>query len=280
MRPMNTTHEQTLVDAEDRARRRIAAKLRDVRRDLSYLADVWPYLVALQVPGTRKRWAQNDIRHRGVALTANQLEAMGWKGVPRPAAADVNVLTVIADIERVTSRIALELLHTLPPYNSRVFRPDHSPARDPRPWLRLIDQRLDQAHAKTIDDPDPIVIWAERILGQTPADAARMIGDVRSGQDLAGICPWCDGLTPAGTGEATMRIHYPDEMDLTKPLDPDAPMSAADRNRPGPLIVCHGVNCTPPEHDCGTRWHGHPAWNMREWEWLAKRLRTPEGATA
>ncbi|QWY82328.1 hypothetical protein SEA_PHISHY_54 [Gordonia phage Phishy] len=280
MRPMNTTHEQTLVDAEDRARRRIEAKLRDVRRDLSYLADVWPYLVALRVPGTRKRWAQNDIRHRGVALTANQLEAMGWKGVPRPAAADVNVLTVLGTVDSLANRISLEVLHVLPQYNTRVFRPDAAPARDPRPWLRLLAWLLPQAHTATANDPDPIVLWAERILAQTPADAARMIGDVRSGQDLAGICPWCDGLTPAGTGEATMRIHYPDEMDLTKPLDPDAPMSAADRNRPGPLIVCHGVNCTPPEHDCGTHWHGHPAWNMREWEWLAKRLRTPEGATA
>lgn len=274
-----TRAELSAEEKAERARRRLEAKYRDVCRDLRYLAEVWPALVELQVPGTRKGWAQRDLR-RSTVLTAAQLEQMGWKGVPRPAPANVMVLSLLAELESLCGWLFAEITHAVGGTSAVIARPPRPPARDLRPWLAVMVWLLPRAHAATLDDDEPIAAWIERRLGDIPATVARLLGDVRSGQDLAGICPWCKGLTPNGIGEPTMRIHYPAEMDLSKPLDPDAAMPARDqkeRKRPGPLIVCHGVNCSPPDQDCGTRWHGHPAWNQREWEWLAKQLGTPEG---
>lgn len=271
------------LDADEQRARRLAAKLRDDVRDLEYLAEVWPWLIALRVPGTRKRWAQHSQHRRH--LSVNALDAMGWKGVPRPAAADVSVLDVLGGIDALARRVADEALYVLPQYRIEVWRPRRAPSHDARPWLRLASRLLPQAHDATVDDLDPMVEWVEARLGGLPADAARLMGDVRDGQDLAGICPWCHGLTDRGTGEPTLRIHYPRAVDLATPFDPDAGF-AARVTRPdeprdaGPLIVCHGVNCTPSSQDCGHRWHGRPAWNMREWEWLAKQLGTPEGQRA
>ncbi|WP_454175008.1 hypothetical protein [Gordonia sputi] len=271
--------EHTQVDADEQRARRLTAKLRDDVRDLEYLAEVWPWLISLRVPGTRKRWAQHSQQRRHLSVDA--LDAMGWKGVPRPAAADVSVLDVIGGIDAVARRVADEALYVLPQYRIEVWRPSRAPSHDARPWLRLAARLLPQAHDVTVDDLDPIVEWTEARLGVLPADAARLMGDVRDGQDLAGICPWCNGLTDRGTGEPTLRIHYPRDVDLAKPFDPDAGLTRTNEPRDaGPVIVCHGVNCTPPSRDCGHHWHGHPAWNMREWEWLAKQLGTPEGKRA
>ena len=258
-------------DDADLARRRLAAKLRDVRRDLVYLDAAWPFLVSMKVTGTQARWAQHD-RRRSV-LSAEQLEAMGHRGVPRPTPACVSVLDVLAEIQTAAVRIANEVLFVVP-WQACVWRPAWSPQFDVRPWLRMSAALLPQAHLRTVDEDDPLAPWCERIVGATPDAAARLLGDVRSGQDLAGICPWCEGLTARGVGEPTLRVHYPDELDFSRPLDA---VSLVADGGPGPLIVCHGANCTPPSRDCGMRWHGHPAWNTREWEWLAKRLKSPEG---
>lgn len=259
--------------ADEARARRLAAKLRDDVTDLQYLEEVWPWLVELRVPGSRKRWAQHDMRRR--TLTSEALDAMGWRGVPRPAAADVSVLDVLADTVDVGRRCAIEMLRALPHYRWEVWCPTTPATRDARPWLHLAARLLPQAHAATVDDLDPMVEWVEARLGTLPADAARLMSDIRDGQDLAGICPWCQGLTAYGLGEPTMRIHYPHALD-TQPFDPDAPDHRRDGDA-GALIVCHGINCSPPTRDCGTRWYGHPAWNMREWEWLAKQLGTPGG---
>ncbi|MFT4127353.1 MAG: hypothetical protein QM662_14135 [Gordonia sp. (in: high G+C Gram-positive bacteria)] len=256
---------------DDEAARRLAAKLRDVLADLGYLIEVWPWLIELRVPGSRKRWAQHDHRRAGV-LSEAMLDSMGWKGVPRPAAADVSVLDVLARIDHLAAALSREVLDVLPQARRDVFQPTHAPSHDPRPWLRLSARLLPQASAATADDDDPVVVWAERRLSTLPTDVARLMGDVRDGQDLAGICPWCHGRTSRGIGEPTMRIHYPDHArGGGAPFDPDANRD----DGAGAVIVCLGVNCSPPSHSCGQRWHGHPAWNVREWEWLAKQLGTP-----
>lgn len=261
------------LDADEVRARRLAAKLRDDVTDLQYLEEVWPWLVTLRTPGSRQRWVQRDSRRR--VLTSEDLDAMGWKGVPRPAPADVTVLDVLAGVVDVGRRCAVEMLRALPHLRWEVWCPTVPATRDARPWLHLAARLLPQAHTATVDDLDPIVEWVEARLGSLPADAARLMGDIRDGQDLAGICPWCHGLTARGVGEPTMRIHYPSGTVHAQPFDPDSRKSAGDGQ--GALIVCHGINCTPPSHACGTRWHGHPAWNMREWEWLAKQLGTPGG---
>ncbi|WLP91336.1 hypothetical protein [Gordonia sp. NB41Y] len=276
---IDTTRE-VFDDAAEHRARQLAAKLRDDVADILYLAEVWPWLVNLRVPGTRKRWAQHDMRRRTAQLTASALDAMGWQGVPRPAAADVAVLDVLAGIADVAHRIADETLQLLPQYRLEVWRPDRPASHDPRPWLHVAARLLPQAHEVTVDDLDPLAEWIEKRLGSLPDEAARLMGDVRDGQDLAGICPWCHGLTARGVGEPTLRVHFPRDLDVSpQPFDPDAPGRRADGDGPGAVIVCHGINCSPPPDACGQWWHDRPAWNPREWEWLAKRLGSPGAAS-
>lgn len=249
------------------------AKLRDDQADLAYLAEAWQWLLPLRQRGTPKRWAQYQRQHR---MPTSDLASFGLAaGVPRVAPADVSVLDVLADMASTSAWIVRELRHALPAAATRpeVWMPRHPASVDARPWLHLARHWLPQADVLTRGDDDPIVVWVEARLTQLVGDVARLMGDVRDGQELAGLCPWCGGRTSTSTtGQPTMRVHYPHE-DLAEPLDPNAVRPA--EGGPQPLIVCHGLNCAPPWTACGTRWRGQPAWNIREWDMLAKRLIAP-----
>ncbi|MGB6246091.1 hypothetical protein [Gordonia sp. (in: high G+C Gram-positive bacteria)] len=251
--------------------RRLAAKARDAVRDLEYLAAAWPYIGALRERGTPRRWVQHDQRRTARLLRMSELDKRGLRGVSRPTPADVSVLDVLAQIAVVSEWIIREMLDVLPQYRPEVWLPSRSASHDPRPWLRLAARLIPQAHVATAADDEPVVVWVEHRLHSVISTAARLLGDARDGQELAGLCPWCGGRTERGVGYPTMRIHYPAELDLSQPLDPDGTLV----ERLGgaePLIVCHGLLCTPPGSACGLDWHGQPAWAMREWDWLAKQL--------
>lgn len=241
--------------------------LRDDEADLAYLADAWQWLACLTPRGTQKRWAQ----FRRPLIATRELESFGLSGVPRPTPADVSVLDVLAQLSHTAAWIVRELMHVVPlvPQRPEIWLPGRPASVDARPWLRLALHWLPAADALTRTDDDPIVEWVEARLTQLVGDVARLMGDVRDGQELAGICPWCGGRTsPVKTGQPTMRVHYPHEQ-LAEPLRLDElqPDEVAQ-----PLIVCHGLNCSPPWTACGTKWRGKPAWNIREWDMLARRL--------
>lgn len=239
------------------------ASYHQVRTDLQYLVEAWPSLVALKIPGTARAWAERPRTSR--TLSPEDLERLGPKGVPRPAPADIGVLDLIYTLATKADDIARTLVDVA--YSGDVYvvgdwppqriLPDEEASKDPRPWLEAVSFCLEPAHRAD----DKTLPWVAYEIGPIVRQSARLLGDIRDGQVLNGICPWCNGRGLSDVhGERTMEIHYPDPDDETDE----------------PLIVCRGVNCSPPRTMCGMRWHDHPAWTRREWDWLAKMLRDPE----
>lgn len=214
--------------------------------DLAYLAESWPMLVTLKVPGTARSWVERP-RRPGV-LTAEDVERMGPQGVPRPAPADVAVLDLLWQIQHAAD----EIVRLLAEVTGTGGTPHRPASVDPRPWLVVAGDLLPAAHA--VDDRS--APWVSARLRPMVSTTARLLGDVRDGQALDGVCPWCGGLTERGRGERTMVVRYPDAR-----LGEDEP-----------LIVCRGLGCEPPSSACGQRHSGHPAWPRREWDWLAQQL--------
>lgn len=221
------------------------ASLESVRDDMEYLAEAWPYVVSLKLPGTAKAWTEKP--RKGV-LSEADLERMGAAGVPRQAPANVGVL----DLLQMTVSTTVDVVRTL----SAVLGDENPGAvvsmRDIRPALRWIARTVEDANV--VDEQS--IPWTGFMFDPITAQTAYLLGDVRSGQTMNAICPWCGGQTGSHKGERTMQIHYPN-------LE-----NAADE----PLILCQGLGCAPPSSACGMRWRGYPAWPRREWDWLSTEL--------
>lgn len=237
----------------------IDQQVRAVLLDIEYLLEAWPAIVVLKIPGPPRTWVETP-RRSGV-LSAAEAERLGKKGIPRPAPADVSVLDLLARIASTFDEIARLIVEVAglddptatPPIHAEQFLPTASSTKDPCAWMCTTATWLAEAH----DRDARTAPWVQKTLAPLVAATARLLGDVRDGQVMNGICPWCDGLTVDGVGERTMQIHYP-------VTDDDEP-----------LVVCRGMNCTPPSSACGVRHQGQPAWPIREWDWLSKMLRDP-----
>lgn len=243
---------------------------RQIAEDMDYLDGAWPALVELGVPGTRRRivWrAPSQASREAEALEASEdLDARrepGW--VPplgRSAApADVSLLDLLARFVSTASDVSETVTQCV-----GVVRPP-APAScwaDPRPYLRTA-----RAWLSVADDADGKVgPWVgEQLHGLADQVAARL-GEVHDGQVLDAMCPWCRGRTAASPmgGEQTLVVYARQSR---------SDQAAGKPSETDPMIVCRGVNCTPPESAVG-HWLGkeksRPAWPLREWDWLAKQL--------
>ncbi|WP_033189306.1 hypothetical protein [Rhodococcoides fascians] len=246
-----------------------------VSDDLLYIADGWPALVHLKTPGSARSWVEAPRKH---VLSETDLERMGKKGVPRQAPADVGVLDLLSRIATVTYDVTLAVVRLGPgpsamrraleerepwawydTYQSAVdhfagdFLTTRSPSVDPRPWLMTARTWLAAA-----DDENPNTApWVGRKIESIVEQMSRLLGDVRDGQAMNGVCPWCGGLVANGVvGAKTMKVLHPD----------------VDDEKSEPLIVCFGLDCSPPDEACGRLHEGRPAWGKREWEWLSTQL--------
>lgn len=227
-----------------------------VRADIEYLSDAWPYIVTLRIPGTARSWAETP--RRG-ALTESDLERMGKKGVPRQAPADVGVLDLLQRIATIVDDVAHTVFDVAD--LGEDFYPIDTVTKDPRPWLSSMKTWLAQAQERD----SKTVSWVHQELAPLCTAAAHLLGDIRAGQVMNGICPWCQGRESDGsTGGRTLQIHYPH----------------LEKRGEEPLIICMGVGCSPPSTACGERWRGHPAWPQREWDWLARQLSSPNDMKA
>ena len=254
-----------------------------VTRDLAYLQEAWPAIVNLKIPGTARTWVETP-RRRGVLSPADR-ERLGKKGVPRQAPVDVGVHDLLANIASRSEDIgrcivdvaglgaaalSADQARCMPwawsdvdaeivaaEWYTAQFLPARSGLADPRPWL--IVARTWLAAADEFDDRT--VPWVDAQIAGPVAAAARLLGDVRDGQVMNGICPWCEGRTIGALlgGERTMQIVYPD----------------VDDENDEPVIVCTGEYCAPPASACGMHRDGMPAWPRREWDWLSTMLHTP-----
>lgn len=242
-------------------------------RDLTYLIEQWPRIVTLRVPGTRKRWVQAEFRSAVTHEVLADKGLDGVKGVPRAAAADVNVLTICATYADTARDLFWDVMaiRSLP---REVFAPAVAVTADPAAYLEVV-----HTHLQDTQGVEPTFAQqVNRRLAKLVPEVARMLGDIRDGQTLAGICPWCHGRTPTGLHEPTIHLHYPPQLgdEEDTPLDPNpaapTPLPADKKPKPEPLFVCHGLNCAPPPTAYGHTHEGKPAWPIREWDWLAKQL--------
>lgn len=274
------------ADVEKRAarRRELDAKLDTVLVDIAYVDEAWPSIVEMAIPGSAKRWSQRPARTAAAKWARTHPELVPEQsGVPRAAPADVAVLDILHGYADVAACIARDVIisrglaktpHGTAKAPRRVWFPDHSPSRDPRPWLHAIEFLLPHAHTMTVETDRPIVDRVSRNLHRLVPAVEHAMGDVRDGQVLAGICPWCDGRTAEGRGALTMKVHFDEPRDLDEPLS----VEDDDEEAPAPVIVCHGLNCVPPVTAFRDLWPGTPcpAWPIREWDWLAKQLKPIE----
>lgn len=246
-----------------------------VRADLDYLADAWPDLLTARLHGTNRPWNQppditpTERLRRDAAARAERLDRFGIRtGVGRsptppgehPAPAHVDVLDTIATVVHAAQVIAQQVTQQAgaPP-----IPPGLSAWSDPREQLTHARAWLSAATTTDPHLPD----WAATQLRPIVDAVARALHEVRDGQTLATICPWCDGRTEShpngGARTLTVKEPHPGTCHIC-----DALGAAA--------IVCMGTNCNPGTEHCGSVWHGgRPAWPEREWQWLAEQLQHP-----
>lgn len=248
---------------------------RQVIEHLDYLEETWPDLVTIGVErGTRRRMPSP---RRGRSDEAAQREAMaeaaerrqpGWVPGPgaRPVPIDVDMLDLIVLVVSTAEDLGTTITQV-----AGVERPAPAASswEDPRPYLRSARAWLTAAH----DVDAETVPWAARLLAPVVRRVASAVGEILDGQVLDALCPWCGGRTdrdPNG-GARTLVVHV--GAGATTGARPETTEPGATKAE-GPLIVCHGSECSPPESACGRRWREQPAWPEREWDWLAKQLVT------
>lgn len=252
---------------------------RRVLEQIDYLTETWEDLVTLGIEPSHRRRLTSSRRARSVeSVEAASVEVRaelaerrmpGWVPGPGKHAAplDVEMLDVLTLVVATAEDLALTVTQT-----AGVERPRHvvSAWEDPRPLLRSARAWLTAA-----DEADKDTVpWASWVLGPVVRRVAAAVGEIMDGQLIDALCPWCCGRSvkrPTG-GERTLVVHAPGSTTGAR-AEQTAP-GAGD----GPMIVCHGTACTPPDSACGTRVRGMPAWPEREWDWLAKQLLPLDGA--
>lgn len=224
--------------------------------DLNFLIDHWADLLEARLRGTPRPWSEPaaSLERRAEAdakARAERLERSDVAPGERMAPLHIDVLDVIVDLVATADDLAERLAQ----HHGAVEAPlaASSAFSDPRPHLRLVGRLCGDLEADEDQVTAALLAHARAELRRLGDDVAAALGLIRDGQVLKALCPWCGGRTtdkPVGGGH-TLRV----------------------RNRhDGPVIVCHGVGCEPPEADCGTWIHGRPAWPQHEWDWLAQRL--------
>ncbi|MGN8245248.1 hypothetical protein ACTHAM_002367 [Cellulomonas soli] len=248
-----------------------------ITEDTDYLLGAWPLLVELGVPSTSGRARILPPRHHlserareRAALEAREDRAEARKpGYAAPGKHAVPVNVPLLDLLAVFVATASDVAETVTQCAGVERPPSPSSAwTDPRPYLVRARTWLEPA----CDADDRVRPWvAEQLHGLADSIAAHL-GEVHDGQVLEALCPWCLGRSerrPTG-GDLTLVVH--DRMSRA-----EQEAGAADPERGTTLIVCRGMNCTPPDSDVGA-WEGpqdgprRPAWPVREWDWLAQRL--------
>lgn len=221
------------------------------RNDLAWLSQYAPALAAARRPGSHRPWrpkgtkpAQPPQDNPIAVLRAHG----GLHASPAPLHVDLLDLAVSLLIDSVQMA---ELV------NRELDLPDQ-----PRPVSHYGDPRpyLDHTHRWISSVTTGTHHWIAGTAAHHTRTIAAALGLITDGQRLAALCPWCGGKDdhhPTGGGH-TLVVRLMAHMRDT-------------HGNPIPAVICYG-HCDPPQADCGTRWHGHPAWPDTEWAWLAKRL--------
>lgn len=250
---------------------------RQIAEDMDYLIASWPLLVLLNVPGGSGRARllpmrplSDEARERASAQAREDVAEARKPGYvapgKHPVPIDVPLLDLLADFVAVVDDVAGVVTQVA---GADRMRPPESCFVDPRPYL--VTTRAWLRDANDVDGTtEP---WVAAQLHGIADRIASHLGEVHDGQVIEALCPWCCGRTSSRPTGGGLTLVVQDRARRATSVAP----SSAGADRVEPLIVCRGANCTPPDGDVGV-WLGpedgprHPAWPMREWDWLAQRL--------
>lgn len=222
--------------------------------------DRWPDLEQARLRGTARPWRQTEMTAQAKAQRDRQariekVEAEKWGRAPGYSAAPLHVdvldtmAAILIDADLLHEAIAQTVGHP------RLEHPATAYA-DPRPYLEYALELLTEA----VETNPKMGERAEQYATAMETALLIALGELRDGQILNAICPFCVGKTfekPAG--ERTLRLRLvPDHRDQTKTEA---------------VIVCENPSgCRPFAAECGIWVKGRPAWPWSDWDWLAKRL--------
>lgn len=235
------------------------------RAGLAYLAESWPLVVEAKTPGTPRRWT--ELYRERVREQGQRVDELVGGALDSPAPAVVSVLDLTHRLSVAAADLSSTVGLVIDPCPARETEPPHEHL--PRPLSSAMVNPVEHwrfvaDHLVEADELDPLTApWVLGVIGGLVHDVRLCLGEVRQGQTLAALCPWCGGRTanhPTG-GARTLQVIVPD------PDDDDAV----------PLIVCTGAQCEPPKSAVGMWDRGRPAWPEREWDWLARTVH-PLGA--
>lgn len=222
---------------------------RRTHENLVWIRDTWDQAELLKLKGTPLPWheptitteqrARLDAEARAEKLTRGA-GAFGESPAPVHLAALDRNIRITRTLQAAALRADTELTTTAPP------------GYDPAPWLEAHNVRApaiahwltviltDHAHQLT----DDTVAEIARAASRSRRALERATGNVVDGQRLKALCPWCR--------YEHLMVRHPANAE--------------------PLVVCESGLCEPPPADCGSWWHGNPAWPRWEWDWLAARI--------
>lgn len=229
------------------------ARITAITNDLNWVAQSWPDLYQLRLPGARRRAPRRPMsaaaRERAdeqarIEKAEQGASVLGASQAPM----DVSVLDSLAEL--LAQAVELDDRITM-----TAGAPDCEPpttAYDFEALPRILAHTA--AHLTAAADVNlGMLDEAEHVTRKMKGRLDRALGNLTEGQVLPGLCAWCHGATttaPAG-GEKTLTVHVVAGQ---------------------PLIVCESDLCDPPPEDCGTWLFGKPAWTQNEWSWLADRM--------
>lgn len=240
------------------------------REAIQELALVVEWLAANLLPGTGKPWsapvmtsekrAERDLANREREAIEWSLESPMSRSVliplgESPAPMDLNVLDLLVRILCVADELADTVSDA-----AEVARltSASSAFADPGPFLSRA--------AAFITACDPFEQKRiEQLCDDLTYEACSALGLVGDGQQLAVICPWCNGRTEHALlgGQRTMRVRVklPAGQRSMVAKDPAKQMELL-KNLEW-LVVCEGLSCKPPSKDCGNEFRGRPAWLLK-----------------
>lgn len=245
---MNSTNTQDAVVTATWSR-----TLADATADLEWVAESWPDLHQMRLPGPRRRRTRRPLTRaaRERADTQARIERaeqpdsiLGASAAPIHVGVLDTLSELLWEVTELADRLCETAGHTPPDPPTTAYDFD-SVGVMCRAATRALPAAA-EVDPECLDD-------ARSSAGHMRHMLERSLTEAVDGQVLSTVCAWCQGRTseaPVG-GERTLVVR----------------LIAGN-----PLIVCESDACEPPSADCGTWLFGKPAWPDAEWEWLSQRL--------
>lgn len=206
----------------------------------------WPHLQESRLKGTPRPWRQQTLtpQQRAAADRAarEELDRNGGRALGEsPAPVHLDAVDLSQLIIKRTSRIAADVATDLGHQQALTALIRHRPDNPSEALIytrHWADKSTDEIRQSVLSE----LLHLRDLMGAH-------FQEILDGQHLEAYCPWCD--------RTQMYVRL---------IGPEATRE--------PVIICQSGQCNPPQDQCGTWYHGNPAWPFHEWAWLADRIST------